>query len=539
VATTVRVGLTEEARLTALLGYRILDTPPEQVFDDLVELAAVVCDTPVASIVFVDGKRSWMKAKRGVEVTELPRDRAFSTHVLRHGDLFVVPDARADERFASADFVARGFRFFAGMPLRTAKGYVLGALCVLDTAPRELTTSQADALRAIGRLVMNELELRRASELQGPVEDRFRPLVEQLPGAVYIEDLGASTGWYFSPQVEKLTGYSAAEWASEPDFFARVLHPEDRDWVLAETARAHETGLPIRLEYRVIAKDDRIVWIQDDAAVARDPEGRPRYFQGLMTDITARRELTTERDALLAQLREQNEQLLDVDRIKDELLAMVSHELRTPLTSILGYLDLVCEDGGLNEQQTEFLQVIDHNARRLLTLVSDLLFVAHAQAGPVVLDKRVVALGDVVAQSVVAARPAAASRGVELTLHADVDADVLGDAHRLGQVVDNLLSNAVKFTPAGGSIDVRLVRDGARVAIEVADTGIGMSAADQRALFVRFFRTEIARKRAIHGTGLGLSIVKAIVEAHGGDVVVESAEGEGTTFRVLLPAEQG
>src|SRR6185437_14703013 len=159
---------------------------------------------------------------------------------------------------------------------------------------------------------------------------------------------------------------------------------EDRDWVLEATARAHVTGEPIRLEYRLIAKEGRVVWIQDDAVVACDADGNPRYFQGLLTDITARRELTAERDGLLERLREQNERLLDVDRIKDELLATVSHELRTPLTSILGYLELVREDADtLTDDQARHLEVIARNAERLLALVSDLLFVAQVQAGNV------------------------------------------------------------------------------------------------------------------------------------------------------------
>jgi signal transduction histidine kinase len=315
-----------------------------------------------------------------------------------------------------------------------------------------------------------------------------------------------------------------------------VLHPEDRDRVLGAFARAHETHAPIQIEYRLIAKDGRVVWIQDDAAVARnDDDGQPRYFQGFMTDITGRRTLASERDGLLERVRAQNGRLLDVDRLKDELLAMVSHELRTPLTSIIGYLDLVFEDDALTDEQRTYLEVVNRSAERLLSLVSDLLFVADAQAGPMVLEHDLVALRGVVEQAVEAAQPAAGARGVELSLHSSGEADVVGDAQRLGQVVDNLLSNAIKFTPAGGSVAVRLLTSGGRVLIEVADTGMGMAPTDQEELFTRFYRTVSARKGAIQGTGLGLSIVKAIVDAHGGEITTESAEGEGTTFRVSLP----
>src|SRR6266404_1190315 len=135
-------GQAEAARLEALLGYRILDTPPEQDFDDLVELAAVVCDTPVAAIAFVDGHRSWLKAKRGVEVWELPRDTALSAETLLHADVFVVPDALADARYRASQVVSHGFRFFAGMRLVSPEGHALGTVCVLDRRPRELSATQ-------------------------------------------------------------------------------------------------------------------------------------------------------------------------------------------------------------------------------------------------------------------------------------------------------------------------------------------------------------------------------------------------------------
>jgi PAS domain-containing protein len=244
-------GQGEAARLAALLSHRILDTPPEQAFDDLVELAAAVCNTPVAAIAFVDGHRSWLKATHGTDLSELPRDAALSAEALRHADLFVVPDVQKDPRCRASPIVAHGFRFFAGMPLVSPEGHALGTVCVLDVMPRELSATQKDALRAIARQVMSQLELRRASQGESSAELRFRRLVEQLPGAVYIEYLGASSGSYFSPQVERLTGYSPDEWASEADFFSQVLHPEDRDRVLGSFARAHATHEPIQIEYRV------------------------------------------------------------------------------------------------------------------------------------------------------------------------------------------------------------------------------------------------------------------------------------------------
>jgi PAS domain S-box-containing protein len=529
-------GRAEAARLEALLGYAILDTPPEQAYDDLVELAAGICYTPVAAVAFVDESRAWLKAKRGVDVSEFPRDSALSAEALKHADVFVVRDALADARYHDSAVVSSGFRFFAGMPLVSPEGHAVGVLCVLDKRPRELSSTQKDALRAIARHVMSQLELGRVSRAEVLGRYKFRGLVEQLAGSVYIEDLGATSGSYFSPQVEPMTGYSPEEWASGADFFSRVLHPEDRDRVLRAFARAHETRKPIQIEYRVIAKDGRVVWIQDDAAVARDDDGEPLYFLGFMADATARKQNELE----LREIQEaQVERLRSVDRMKDEFVALVSHELRTPLTSICGYLELVMDDAEqLPAETREYLEIVGRNADRLLHLVGDLLLVAQVEAGKLSFDWIDLELVPLAAQCVQAAQPAAEAAGVELGFRSEGSEPILGDPARIAQLLDNLISNAIKFTPVGGHVDVRVDASARSAVIEVSDTGFGIAAEDQEQLFERFFRTRSATDKAIAGTGLGLSIAKAIVDAHEGSISVESEEGRGTTFRVELPAKR-
>jgi signal transduction histidine kinase len=240
---------------------------------------------------------------------------------------------------------------------------------------------------------------------------------------------------------------------------------------------------------------------------------------------------------LIGQVLERRRAEEEADRLKSEFFALVSHELRTPLTSVIGYLDIVREDdeGGLSEEQDRFLSIIDRNARRLLRLVGDLLFVAQVEAGTLSLEKGEVDLEQVALDSVEAASPRA--RKVDVALVADTVPITLeaGDADRLGQLVDNLVSNALKFTPEGGSVTVRLKRADGQAVLEVADTGMGISAADQEHLFERFFRAERATEKAIPGIGLGLSICAAIATGSGGTIAVESAEGHGTTFRVTLP----
>jgi len=209
--------------------------------------------------------------------------------------------------------------------------------------------------------------------------------------------------------------------------------------------------------------------------------------------------------------------------------------LRTPLTSIRGYLELVREDGGLDEEQDRMLGIVDRNADRLLGLVTDLLFIAEVDAGKLKLERHRVQLGDVAGESVEAASPHARVAEIELNLDADDHLVVDGDRARLAQVFDNLISNAIKFTPAGGRIDVRVFRSDAAAVVEVSDTGSGIPEDEREHLFERFFRTSGAIRAAVQGTGLGLAIVVAIAASHGGTVRCESAEGGGAKFLVSLP----
>src|SRR3954452_8647391 len=223
-------------------------------------------------------------------------------------------------------------------------------------------------------------------------EARFRTLAEQLPLITYIDTPYSSdeAAAYVSPQVEGILGYSFEEWESSPTFFVDHLHAEDSERVRAAQRAARESGTPLDIEYRFLAKDGRVVWLQDSYTIVRDETGRPWYAQGYALDVSARKEAEADREALLSQAQLQNERLRELDRMKDEFVALVSHELRTPLTSIRGYLELLLEDSGaLNPEQTRFLGVVDRSSERLLNLVGDLLFLAQVNAGRLAIEHEV------------------------------------------------------------------------------------------------------------------------------------------------------
>jgi anti-sigma regulatory factor (Ser/Thr protein kinase) len=173
----------ETARLAALRQYRILDTEPEQAFDDLALLASHICKTPIALITLVDADRQWFKARQGVAVSQTSRAVSFCSHAIEQSGLFIVPDAKADERFRDNPFVSGGpqFRFYAGAPLLTRDGDALGTLCVIDRVPLTLSSSQLEALDALRRQVEGQLELRRnLHELRAALAARDKAEAEVL-----------------------------------------------------------------------------------------------------------------------------------------------------------------------------------------------------------------------------------------------------------------------------------------------------------------------------------------------------------------------
>ena len=180
----------EASRLESLTELRILDTSPEQVFDDIARLAALICDTPIAVIDFVDEQRAWFKAKIGLELDGIPRDQSFSVHAILQSDVLIVPDPLSDERFASNFLVTEiGIRFYAGIPLIAFKGHAVGTLAAMDRIPHLLTAEQIDSLKILARRIVHELELRRTGEVRSPQQAlHLAPSRQPSASILLVED---------------------------------------------------------------------------------------------------------------------------------------------------------------------------------------------------------------------------------------------------------------------------------------------------------------------------------------------------------------
>jgi CheY-like chemotaxis protein len=177
----------EMSRLESLRDLRILDTSPEQVFDDIARLAAVVCDTPIAVIDFVDEQRVWFKAKIGLELDEIARDQSFSAHAILQSDVLIVPDPLADERFTSSFLVTEiGIRFYVGIPLIAAKAHAVGTLAAMDRVPHLCTAEQMDSLKILARLIVHELELRPTREVRSSKQKLHLPTGRKRSASILL-----------------------------------------------------------------------------------------------------------------------------------------------------------------------------------------------------------------------------------------------------------------------------------------------------------------------------------------------------------------
>ena len=291
----------EAARLETLRGFGILDTAPEQVFDDLTELASQLCGTPMALVSMVDDERQWFKSRVGIDVCETSRSASFCAYAITAHDVFVVHDASADPRFADNPMVTGEphVRFYAGAPLLTAAGHNLGTLCVLDTVPRELTETQVGQLRVLARQVVSQLELRRQAgalraevaartEAQAMVaasERRFRALFEHSPVGI-AECLMDGTIVRVNPHLTAMLGYAPAEIMGKrpTDLLADEAEVGRHVHDLATLTQGTSAYFSNRVYRR---KDGSRLPALIGVAVSRDKDGEPQGMLATLVDMTA------------------------------------------------------------------------------------------------------------------------------------------------------------------------------------------------------------------------------------------------------------
>ena len=368
-------------------------------------------------------------------------------------------------------------------------------------------------------VMLDITEEKLALEQQAEVEAKYRALVEQLPAVVYLGEYGDDGEWlYISPRLEAVLGYTPREWLDHPHPMGSFTHPDDLPGVRATEEISFSTGAPFRAEYRMLTKDGRWRWILDEAAAVRDEAGKPLFMQGIMYDITDRKEA--------------EERLIALDRLKNTLLHTLSHDLKEPLTAILGAASTLERlDHELpEEERTILLRTLGARTRAMNSLLTDLLDLDRLDRGIVEPLRFPVDLGELV-RSLVDGTESLRDRTIE------VDASrcmVNVDPTKIERMVANLLANAARHTPPDARVWVRVEpADDGGATIVVEDDGPGVPDELKQPIFEPFHRGPDAT--AMPGSGIGLSLVARFAEVHGGRAWVEDRPGGGASFRVFLP----
>jgi len=370
---------------------------------------------------------------------------------------------------------------------------------------------------------------------------------ERLDMALAGGDLGM---WDWNPQTKALVfderwaamlGYKKSELGATSDEWSSRCHPEDlpRAAVAIEAHFRGETPL-YECRHRLMHRDGKYRWILDRGkAVARDADGNVIRMVGTHIDVSV---LVAHEE----QLAEAKRQAESASRVKSEFLANVSHEIRTPLTSILGYTDLLAEDGDTirsPERRKETIHIIRQAGEHLLTIVNDLLDISKVEAGRLTMERVEIGLPELLASTARLMRPRAEAKALFLELHIDseIPSRVYSDPTRLRQVWMNLIGNAIKFTEQGGvTLHVFAEKLGNQTMLRVAveDTGLGMSPEQAAHLFHSFAQGDSSVTRRFGGTGLGLVLSRRLARLMGGNVVLASSKvGVGTRFDATFLVE--
>jgi PAS domain S-box-containing protein len=378
-----------------------------------------------------------------------------------------------------------------------------------------LRLEQTSRRRAHSLAASNQA-LNQQSRAREQAEERLHQLaaiVESSNDAIVATTLdGTILTWNYG--AERLYGYTHDEVRGR---HVSLLHGQRQSGVIELFEKVMRGGRIEQLEVVNVTKDGRRIDVALTISPLLDRTGSVIGASSIARDITERKHL---------------------EQMKDDFVGTVSHELRTPLTAIKGFIELVADGdvGPLTDSQLEFLQIASRNTDRLGSLINDLLDVNRIEAEKLEIRNEPTDVNAVLEEVARTFRAMAQARGLAFQEEIDRLPIIIGDAPRLVQVFSNLVSNAIKYTPAG-EIGIRAQATPHRIDVEVYDSGIGLTSAEQDQLFTKFYRGRNPVVAESGGTGLGLVIAKAIVEKHHGTIGVESRPDRGTRFRVTLPVD--
>ncbi len=455
------------------------------------------------------------------------------------GERVIVEDIQTHPYWAAyKELAARaGLAACWSEPIRGDSGKVLGTFALYATEPGAPTESEIRLIETAANLAGIAIERKRVEDALRTSEERWKFALEGAGDGV--RDWNIQTGEVvFSKRFMEIVGLPENASAHTIDEWKGHIHPDDLPRVMSDLQAFFDgQGATYSNEHRVQCSDGVEKWILDRGMiVSRTATGEPLRMIGTYADITLRKRAEEE----LAKAKDDAEAAA---RVKSQFLANMSHELRTPLTAILGYADLLSDEGDLARAQLsglETLEIIRSNGRHLQELIDDILSLSKIDAGYMTLEKLEVSPLDVARDVLRLMNLRAGEKG--LTLRCEViypiPDKITTDLLRVRQVLVNLVGNAIKFTELG-RVTLTLMYDleARQLRFSVADTGIGIHSDQMERLFTPFSQADASMSRRYGGTGLGLSISQRLARLLGGDIQVESQVGIGSAFTFFIAVE--
>jgi PAS domain S-box-containing protein len=540
---TDQVAEMRERRIRdAVQRLQIVDTPPEQAFDDLVHLAAQVTRAQIATIAVIDGGRLWFKARtENVPFADIPRSVSFCEQAIVQDRTVVLPDLRGDEALCSSPVVL-GPPFlgsYMAVPLHSPDGTTLATLAVGDVEPRAFSAEQVSWLEAVGRQVEQLFALRATLNERSADRDqallreaRFRSVLQSLANGVIVYD---SNGIIddANPSAEMILGTNRTALLGQNALNTSAIHED------GTVFRAEDRPVAITLKYGIEVRDvvmgfeigetQQRKWLLVNSAPLWDAAGRGSGAVVTFADVT---DLLT----LNNQLQESLGELAKAAQERAALLSSVSHDIRAPLAAIRMMTEILEDraDAITETQRNELVRRVRAEARRTEGVLTDLVSANRVGTGLEAPRRKRIDL-----EQLIYARAREFDGANHSIRVGELSGDLTmwADAAQLERIIDNLISNAVTHTPAGTKIVIEAREFDGRIELAIDDDGPGVPEAMRVRIFAAYVRGERAADRP--GTGLGLFLVQQFAQFHGGSARCLVSERGGARFVVNLPRRPG
>jgi PAS domain S-box-containing protein len=513
-------------RIATLHSYGILDTPVEQGYEDITALAAYFCETPFATITFVDQDRQWFKSEVGFGTNETSRTDSFCAYTILRPETLVVEDTLLDTRFSENRFVVGDprIRFYAGAPIVSPNGHILGTVCVFDDKPRQLSSVQTAALESFARQVQGLLEQRNAiSRLEATLKrseaaerrlGELAAIVDSSDDVILSKDLnGIVTSWNLA--AGRLFGYSSEEMIGQSilKLIPEALH-SDEALIIGKIRQGERVE---HFETVRLTKDGRKLDVSLTVSPVKDEQGRVIGASKILRDTSDRKRI--------------EEALLQAEKIAaaGRMASTIAHEVNNPLEAVTNLLYLL-RPHIVDIAAIEYLATAEGEIARISHIAKQTLgfYREHTAASAT-------SISDLLQRAIKVYEPRCEVNAIRIEKSLLAKTELVMRQGEMMQVVSNLIANSLYAMRSGGTLSVSSedadTEEGG-IVLAVQDTGVGIAPENLSKVFDAFFTT-----RSAIGTGIGLFVAKQFVEGHGGRIELESSQGDehGTTVRIYLP----